>query len=774
MSANPNAGAGDGIFIDKKAGQIGIPKKSFGKLFLYRPIVIYKRPNRHVSFKRESILRFSLDALNKNLVVEELTGSPFDNSKELKFSMVNTLVADLKGDVAWINPKQFKNSNVDAALWEGKIHNSTQIDSSDISLSSSILTELTQKDSASVFWKISGITDVDTKQFNRRDDKRGPDIKTPADVQVLLSLRKPMSPNFVPEVASATMTGSFFNNFPLFGEGGNGILLAQKPSRDKIYNFIITDSWSKEERKAVCEGVLYWNLWVDKPITRCSFAEDSKIESPNDEGTVIRQLNEIVDYSPWSEWHSDPFTGEILSGEISIPRGYLDGNEVMLSELAATKGKSRIFKNSREVNLRIRINSIRQVIAHEVGHELGMRHNFAGSNIQSLAKKYILKIFSDIIDQNDKTPPTLALSSSVMDYFSFAIKPLLGDIIHQIEETPALVSQTPNFGYDKMRIRQLLGYPQTAENFDFCTDEEKGQIGCRRFDTGPNPFDEAAYDDASFSRRTAIQYLDKLRNFEEPQVKGDLKQNISQINISNSEYVYDGGIKDFFYAFSSLRHVNLSKSKFLSFDDQYFDEMRKADEELLYKYMKAADEVKFSYFEPGMESSVANDLAWALDQPAEQIFGFEVPDLSAEARQRIAKFIPAIAHHIVQGARAETLLLLRNMTRDTDIGDYRQTEKTEFINPYLTKALTPEGEALKEKFVSLIEKMLNAVINDESFPAQDLKVGLQILDLRRWEEPWVALKIRDDITQALLGQQILRQALSPRSSWILDEISKLK
>jgi hypothetical protein len=88
------------------------------------------------------------------------------------------------------------------------------------------------------------------------------------------------------------------------------------------------------------------------------------------------------------------------------------------------------------------------MITHEIGHDLGLRHNFKGSLVE----------------------PT---SSSVMDYTDF--------------ETRIAMANHPG-SYDVAAVRYLYGLDAELPSDPFCTDEAVGiDPDCQRFDTGADP-----------------------------------------------------------------------------------------------------------------------------------------------------------------------------------------------------------------------------------------------------------------------------------------------
>ncbi len=125
---------------------------------------------------------------------------------------------------------------------------------------------------------------------------------------------------------------------------------------------------------------------------------------------------------------------------------------------------------------------LREVVAHEVGHMLGLRHNFAGSLSNTLSHKELAEWFkSYLADDQTKLFADRIPSSSVMDYIDMRASAYAGWKIRTTSEV---------LPYDLAAIR--WGYANSTEVTDkrmlFATDQDVEKYGdVDRFDSGAEP-----------------------------------------------------------------------------------------------------------------------------------------------------------------------------------------------------------------------------------------------------------------------------------------------
>ena len=235
----------------------------------------------------------------------------------------------------------------------------------------------------------------------------------PVLVHYYLSPYRP-NPNFKPfEIENLDHFG-FYETYPR-RRSGRTVFYAMKFDSHKPIVFALSAAIPDRYRQAMREGVLYWNKALGRPLLQVIDAPDD-VTAPSPRYNVIQWVGDGR-FGSTSHIQDDPLTGEILHAHIFI--------------------LSRSVKHG---DLDEQNNHLRYLVAHEVGHALGLRHNFAKGPV-----------------------------STVMNYFDFEQEVRIG---HEV-----IRSGDDALEYDRKVVRHVyLGEPLDIDTLPaFCTD---GQSAC--------------------------------------------------------------------------------------------------------------------------------------------------------------------------------------------------------------------------------------------------------------------------------------------------------
>lgn len=253
---------------------------------------------------------------------------------------------------------------------------------------------------------------------------------------------------------------------------------------------------------ALVEGALYWNKVFGKEVIKVVTGFDPA-SAPMERTIIVRWVPWLDAGAAYAISQSDPLTGEILRGQVFLPTvftrvGSADlvhsngGEPTLMSKMAIKCDISKKIQHlnklgSREVDssrrLRLAQDSLRSTLAHELGHAIGLRHNFAGSFSSKVTTADVyesIKTYSKNLDHKG-----LEATTSIMDYVSG-----IDDIL-----TSAYIKHSA-LSYDKMAMDYVYSGKASSQSISmFCTDEDisiaakngKQIYGCARFDAGNNP-----------------------------------------------------------------------------------------------------------------------------------------------------------------------------------------------------------------------------------------------------------------------------------------------
>lgn len=259
---------------------------------------------------------------------------------------------------------------------------------------------------------------------------------------------------------------------------------------------------------AVREGIEYWNRVLGRPVL--------KVETGVDPSAELEERSVMVHWVDWRDagfayagFQSDPLTGEILQGQIFMTsswmltgQSYEDLRGSLTDRVAprvqalpvgarplassctyhADAGSVWTTKAPAALTETALPHVIRGVVAHEMGHVMGLRHNFAGSYYNGVDEELHFNSAREFL----KTGAIAALPTtiSIMDYANAIDDVMNGKYI-----------QSGVLSYDQSVIDWGYAGNESRKSLPFCADEQmapdKKSIGCDVFDSSRHP---AAFD----------------------------------------------------------------------------------------------------------------------------------------------------------------------------------------------------------------------------------------------------------------------------------------
>ncbi len=325
------------------------------------------------------------------------------------------------------------------------------------------------------------------------------------------------NPNFKSTAGQPLTNFGFFEVAPQYqSDKGNGALdvYASKWDTSKPIVYAISANTPVEYVEAVREGILYWNrAFLNAPLQ--AVVAPQGVTAPNYDYNVVQWVPWDSAGYAYADAQMDPRTGEIRHAQVFMTSTFAVSGESrakallkaagpktkVLQEVLAMSGmiqkplcnfelqdhffvalEKLLASNAPDTEfLRISQDYIREVVAHEVGHTLGLRHNFAGSLASSYTLDQRAGIVQDYITQQ-KIPDDLQPASSVMEYQVFEEAAMTGQIISKTSRI---------LDYDKKVIGALYsGEDLPWEDLPpFCSDSQTDHWDCQTFDLGRDPIE---------------------------------------------------------------------------------------------------------------------------------------------------------------------------------------------------------------------------------------------------------------------------------------------
>jgi len=201
------------------------------------------------------------------------------------------------------------------------------------------------------------------------------------------------SPDFRPFEMKNLRRFGFYETYPQW-RSDRWVLYAMKFDVHEPIVFALSSAIPARRRAAVRDGVLYWNRAFGTSVVRVIDAP-SGARAPNPVYNIIQWVTS-GDFASTSYIQSDPLTGQILHAHVFVlPETMMNGDVEEQND------------------------HLRYIVAHEVGHAIGLRHNFAPGAATTVMGYFGLPQILKMGQEIRTGAPALAYDRAVVQHVYF-------------------------------------------------------------------------------------------------------------------------------------------------------------------------------------------------------------------------------------------------------------------------------------------------------------------------------------------------------------------
>jgi Met-zincin len=426
---------------------------------------------------------------------------------------------------------------------------------------------------------------------------------TPLEIRYQIKPYLP-DPNFVPVRSPGFDKVGYFEANPLQTKEGTTIHYATKWNDKKPMVFAISENTPEKYRDLIKSAVLYWNKAMGENKISVIQLTDKNVTAPAFNYNILQWAQFDGAGYAFADMHIDPRSGEVTSAQVFFPTAFTEASvpkrlrllagkkmharskrmEIGLKGFKSSKICARdVYKDFAEMELsditpeameKAMRDYVYEVIAHEMGHVIGLRHNFAGNLIANYDAKdrpaMALNYYKNMQAPSAPDGSKVIASSSVMEYSRFEESSWNGDMLQKPNEK-ALI-------YDEMSIRYLYQNVALPESRPlFCTDYHTNVYAdCNTSDAGRSVISASTgmyeFNLDTLAARIINIYITKSKLAEEPSVQ---LVPVSEVDLDAKAFAKNQGID--FAKFISLLKVD---TKFIAVRSAFMPVLKQNSEKI--------------------------------------------------------------------------------------------------------------------------------------------------------------------------------------------------